>query len=496
MLYKQIIPQASDFGGQEPIQILNFSSKGLDKTASMRKRASAFQDVLAEIKPMPKKAYLHVITTGAGQYYGQNRNRDYWNEKKMVIDPPLAKNASCKHIVTDQGLSKYHETYLDGAAVYQEHKTNRDGVKPSGIVKAAKYNYPMHRGQLLIQVDTDKWRDRLQKHASGQNIFLSVGAQMDSDLCPVCGNRAKTLKQHCDHVTKMAGMVLDDGTKCCMINDAPKFYDISGVNVPADQMAFVMRKIASGSSALDAIQTARYSLATRKGMGFSKAAGILSKLSAIQKQLDCKMEDDPIFTDDDQAVKDFLSSVENYPTDQIISQCNNKAILLSPEMLFKLLGKESDNRELFEAGAQNCPVCGKHLMQQMQDDPQFQNQLYDGSFDQNLPVDINLSSILDKFIGDFGVSRPAVNRRSIKIIIMGEGKPRKEDKQQEPQKVIQKATEDNQKSDSQQHQEMQKEASALNNYMKQTYARYVISFAQKNNDDTCMLAMQKLARYK
>jgi hypothetical protein len=34
-----------------------------------------------------------------------------------------------------------------------------------------------------------------------------------------------------------------------MFNDAPSFYDISGVNVPADPIAFVLRKIASGASA-------------------------------------------------------------------------------------------------------------------------------------------------------------------------------------------------------------------------------------------------------
>ena len=43
MLYKRIVPQASDFGGQDPVQILKISSKGLDKTASMQKRAAAFQ---------------------------------------------------------------------------------------------------------------------------------------------------------------------------------------------------------------------------------------------------------------------------------------------------------------------------------------------------------------------------------------------------------------------------------------------------------------------
>ena len=76
----------------------------------------------------------------------------------------------------------------------------------------------------------------------------------------------------------MAGATLSDGTRVCMLNDSPKFYDISGVDVPADQMAFVLRKVASGSSAQAAVQAARLQ-ATRLPMPISKAAAILNKLA-------------------------------------------------------------------------------------------------------------------------------------------------------------------------------------------------------------------------
>ena len=111
------------------------------------------------------------------------------------------------------------------------------------------YNKPMHRGELLIEVDADKWAERLHKRASGQDIFLSIGCQVASDLSSCCGHRAHTLDEHCDHIKKHAGMLLEDGTRVAMINDNPKFYDISGVNVPADTMAYVLRKVASGENA-------------------------------------------------------------------------------------------------------------------------------------------------------------------------------------------------------------------------------------------------------
>lgn len=44
----------------------------------MLKRSSAFDDQLDSLKPEKGYTYLHVITTGAGEQYGPNRNGDYW----------------------------------------------------------------------------------------------------------------------------------------------------------------------------------------------------------------------------------------------------------------------------------------------------------------------------------------------------------------------------------------------------------------------------------
>jgi len=118
------------------------SSRGLDKTASMQKRAAAFEKEIKELKPIEKKAYLHVITTCASEVFGPNRNNDAYNEGPYDFHPPLAKEASLTVHVGD-GLKNCHKTYLDGAYVYQEHRTDE---APSGIVKAAVYNEPMHRG--------------------------------------------------------------------------------------------------------------------------------------------------------------------------------------------------------------------------------------------------------------------------------------------------------------------------------------------------------------
>jgi hypothetical protein len=74
---------------------------------------------------------------------------------------------------------------------------------------------------------------------------------------------------------------MEDGTKVCMINDSPHFYDISGVDVPADQIAFVLKKVASGAKVKDAIQDTYMNCMTRPAMPFSKAAAILDKLAKM-----------------------------------------------------------------------------------------------------------------------------------------------------------------------------------------------------------------------
>lgn len=505
MLYKTIVPDAMQLG-QNPVQILKISHKGLDKTAAMQKRAAAFTDVIADIQPMQKKAYLHVITTGAYQAYGAQRNGDSFNQDYLTIHPPLAKTASAKTIQLDGGLKKYHDSsYSSGKAkVYQQHQTEQQGAQASGIVKCARYNDKMHRGQLLIEVDADKWAQRLNKRASGQDIYLSIGCSQDHDVCSVCGNIAHTLKEHCDHVNMHKLAVYQDGTRCCMFNDAPSFYDISGVNVPADPIAFVLRKVASGQPAQKAIALSRYMVGTRPPMVINKAAALLTKLSKMQKALICRVADDPLFQDNDQAVEDFLKAVQNYPADEIISNCNRKAILLSPKMLFKIIGKESSDSNLFNMFADSCPCCGQHIMQDMTNDDLFANQLKDGSFDTITPVDLGLDSILQKFMPQFGVSRPALNGKAIRITIRIGSKPQ----QDKDQTAIIKAM-DNQKQQStnkikfvsnnhmqQDQQSVQKKASLVNDQFRRTYARYVLSFAQRNSQDTCNLALQKIARYR
>lgn len=476
MLDKRILPETFDFG-VPAVDIIETGSKGLDKQA-MVKRASAFGDVIDHLETKPNRTYLHVITTGAMEKYGANLNADAFNETAHEHTCPYPEKGVEKTIMLRGGLKQYHDTsYMSKeAGVYQEHKTK--DTEPSGEIVAAHYNDDMHRGELIISVDTEKWAPRLQKKASGQDIYLSMGCRVPRDICCACHRMAKTASEHCDHFNKMRRQVLDDGTQIGVINDEPHFYDISGVDVPADRIAFVLRKVASGEMPKEAAVQAYRTLGARIPMLMTKSARILSKLAEMEKRIEGLIEGDgkrdPVFDDDDKAKRNFILRVENYPADEVIDGCHRKGILLSPEMLFKLIGKDlpdgDDGKKLLiECDDDSCGDCSA-MMRELEDDDETRNaELLDGSFDSKLPVDLNLDRILEEFVPMFGMTNPVVGTRSITITISG--RPVKS----------------------------QKKEASLNGRaqtaLRRTYARYLVAFAERNDDATCMNALMKTAGY-
>jgi hypothetical protein len=108
------------------------------------------------------------------------------------------------------------------------------------------------------------------------------------------------------------------------------------------------------------------------------------------------------------------------------------------------------------------------MMRELEDDEDVNEELLDGSFDSHPPVDLNLDSILEKFVPMFGMTDPALNARVIRIEIIGAPKRGTVVKKASFNKLAQEA-------------------------LRRTYARYLISFAAQNNDSTCMNALLKIA---
>jgi hypothetical protein len=203
--------------GEQVVQLLDNIHKDLIKTAAI---SSELQYAINELRPKEKKAYILVNALGAGEYWGSNKNGDYFPE---------------------DSLHKYAKTFEAGHAF--KHHVNKDPSKACGKVVFAHFNDDMHRVELLIEVDKDKAPDIIERLEKNANVPVSMGCRVPYDVCSICGNKAAKKAEYCEHITRQLNKVAEDGSKAYMINTRPRFFDISFVRVPADRTAYTMQYI-------------------------------------------------------------------------------------------------------------------------------------------------------------------------------------------------------------------------------------------------------------
>ena len=224
-------------------RLADIHSRGIDG-AWMQKRAAVLTKEIADVRPEKDTSVIHLITMGSQEHYGHNRNGDGFNEKAAKYKHPAPEKGNPGHTLLDQGLSRYHQTFLKYAHVYKDH-VNKDPELASGKVLAEAINPDMHRGELLIRVNNGLWAPELEKLARGEDLAFSMSCKVPYDICTICGHKAANRKEYCDHLTNEMGHVKEGGWQVGAINDRPLFFDISGVFRPADRIAYGLQKVAS-----------------------------------------------------------------------------------------------------------------------------------------------------------------------------------------------------------------------------------------------------------
>lgn len=279
-MIKVIPPGSFDFG--MPIaSLVDIHSRGVDR-AWMVKRASVLTKEIQQIRAEPDRSVLHLISLGAQEAYGCNRNGDGFNEKAAEFELSDPKEGCPKVIRLDAGLVHYHPTFTKNAHVFKHHK-NDDPAKKIGDVLFEAYNHEMKRGELLIRVPHDKeWLPDLEKLANGQDIPFSMACKVPYDICTACGNKARTRAEYCDHLTNHMTDITKTGHQIFAVNDRPNFFDISKVLKPADRIAYSLQKVAEAPVG-GAILAERYGVVAPRRL--LSVAGILPtrKLAAAQK---------------------------------------------------------------------------------------------------------------------------------------------------------------------------------------------------------------------
>jgi hypothetical protein len=199
------------------------------------KAASEALDYIKDIKPEPGKTIILVLAMTAGEIYGANRNGDAFHASPVRAGPVL--------LTEEEGLRHHYKTFETNAHCFRHH-ANRDPEKKIGDVLKAFYNEHMHRVELLLAIEHARAADVIEQIERGEFPAVSMGTKVAYDVCALCGNKAPSRAQYCDHAKYQLGELLPNGKRIFVWNPKPKFFDISIVRRPADRLGFMMKKVA------------------------------------------------------------------------------------------------------------------------------------------------------------------------------------------------------------------------------------------------------------
>ena len=194
----------------------------------------AIGEFLASLTPEKKCIYIINNAMGASEMWGANRNGDLF---------PAQPFWGLNHDTDEWG----HKTFVRHAHVFRQHKNRLAEGHPSyGRVVFSVFNPRMMRVETVSKVE--------RGHAAIEDIIydldryhpvaVSMGCRIPYDECTLCGHRAPTVPQHCEHLKQRMNEVRPDGLRIGMINYYPIFFDLSFVRRGADASAFAHRKVA------------------------------------------------------------------------------------------------------------------------------------------------------------------------------------------------------------------------------------------------------------
>ncbi len=293
MIDKQI---TNTFDFKEPsIQRISFEKRG------------NWDDFIKGIKKEEGYTTLLVLALGAGEYYGCNRNGDYFSES---------------------WLKKKYKTFETHGHNYKHH-VNKDPNKSYGKITKAYWNPKMKRVELLIKVDNNKANDIIERVNNNDLVPVSMACRVPYDVCSICGHKSKSTKEYCKHLKEQMTKILSDGRQVYAFNVDPIFFDISYVFRPADRTAYVLTKVARDKS---------YSIKYAKHNHLDlKKEALLRKLSEIEKEIEGYGFLDKALPSDSLS-EDIIAKLKEYPSGLALSSLAKNGIILSmPDFLRTLL---------------------------------------------------------------------------------------------------------------------------------------------------------------
>lgn len=306
-----------DFG-IEPVSIIK-------DVKSIEKRAGAAP--LLKYAKTKGQEDLHIIALGAYEGTGFNRNldcfRDYWCEKNA-------------HYFQDADR-----------AVHRHHK-NKPSDPKFGNIKAAAYNKPMKRIELIVGLDLDKCADILHEQDTKGVTNWSMASKQAHDICTWCKHEAKTDADRCAHIPDKLGEINKQGEMCGMDNPDPRWFEVSYVRRGADRIGLSLQKVADSKVTpllpRDYLNLFPDFAVPTEGL-ISKAAAqkrkLLSKLADIEKHIEALAETNKKNTlktvNTEKLGESKLDELRALDPQRVFKVAADAGIIFSPDNFFKFV---------------------------------------------------------------------------------------------------------------------------------------------------------------
>lgn len=302
--------------------VIDYERQYLEKTAAEYHPTIA--SYINNARPIPGRTQILLTALGAGEYWGDNANADYFTEEGLAHEGP------------DYG----YKTFETNAHVYKHH-VNKDPAASYGNVPLAVYNPAFHRVELIVSLDNAKAPDIVEKHERGEVVDWSMGTKVPFDVCSICGNRAPTRKQYCDHARYHLGRLdPETGRKVFVKNTMPRFFDISYVFIGADRIAKTLRKVASYAAApsiVSSAEAAEKSAQALKRATIEKEVPVSGAPSSAQLAGDLAAAITEVKAREEPLPRSVLSDLSAHPLRNVLSTLAVLGILPKPQEFQRLV---------------------------------------------------------------------------------------------------------------------------------------------------------------
>lgn len=207
-----------------PSTIAEYELYNVASTEHLEKVASSHVDLPEGFTFDPDFMYLWVRIISAGEYYGPNKNGDYFPESELVNS---------------------YETFNEGH-VFKNHE-NKKIEQAIGEIISVRWNPIMKCVEIFKSIDKKLAPEIVRGFEKGYLTDVSMGCRVPYTICSVCGNKARTQREFCDHVRHYRMQYLGNGERVYEINHSPKFHDSSAVLNGAERVAKALVVFDSGA---------------------------------------------------------------------------------------------------------------------------------------------------------------------------------------------------------------------------------------------------------